>query len=328
MMGEPQESSDPLDAHIQGLRDEFKSNRQRVRNEQLRSTLRIALVDCGNFARRLVPERGSLHIECEHWPKNQRTRQECRGYERSSDPRWPKWNLVLCKRWILSWMNIAHLLRELELAGFVQRLTPPPDPIHAPMHELFVRLLPHDLGKPEVHLIAKDIALHRARVANAARELEQVRYRLGYYFDQWLWPLVEAQLKLQCGSDSRLPQPATDNAPVSDQGAASEHADPDGSKNPLWPHNLDPEGRNSLSPDPWLSATDIARARGIKYETFRKHLERWRRNADSGWREATDRKPREPKYLYQMKAVDHLIQKSIASGQPSSERPANRNSTA
>jgi hypothetical protein len=186
------ESPERLEAYLQGLKRDCGSKRQRASNEQLRDSLKEALIDCGKFAR-IIPISNPLLLKCRHWPKDLETRRECRGLQSPVNPRWPNWNRVLCEHWIRSWMDIARLLRELGLADLVANQAPP-DPIQALTHELFVRLLPPDVGKPEVDLIATEIARHRAKLARVDPDLQDLRYRLGYYFDEWLWPLVEAQL--------------------------------------------------------------------------------------------------------------------------------------
>jgi hypothetical protein len=70
-----------------------------------------------------------------------------------------------------------------------------------------------------------------------------------------------------------------------------------------------------------LSAGDLASRFGVDPEAVRKRLDRWRKGTHDGWSEVTDRKPREPKYLFRFSAVSAIL-KEMASGETSSERPA------
>lgn len=57
-----------------------------------------------------------------------------------------------------------------------------------------------------------------------------------------------------------------------------------------------------------LSASDLARMNDVDPERLRKALERWRlKHFDGGWHEVTDRRPREPQYLYDPEAVANVI---------------------
>ncbi|NQT19368.1 MAG: hypothetical protein HQ592_06660 [Planctomycetes bacterium] len=80
----------------------------------------------------------------------------------------------------------------------------------------------------------------------------------------------------------------------------------------------EPDGQSFLSP------RDMARVFGLRYESLRKKLERFRRNNLEGWNEVTDPRPREARYVYQVAAVRSIIDAMKASGQTSSERPAKK----
>ncbi len=82
-------------------------------------------------------------------------------------------------------------------------------------------------------------------------------------------------------------------------------------------------GQRVLAPDAFLALGDIALAEGVPLAALRKRVARWQRKSEEGWREVTDRKPRESKYLYQVGAIRHLIRPRIASRETSSDRPAN-----
>jgi len=71
-----------------------------------------------------------------------------------------------------------------------------------------------------------------------------------------------------------------------------------------------------------LSSPDLADRYNVNPEALRKRLERWMPTHQEDWKEITDRRPREPKYLYRVFAVLPIIKELQASGQPSGERPA------
>lgn len=70
-----------------------------------------------------------------------------------------------------------------------------------------------------------------------------------------------------------------------------------------------------------LSAADLARSLNVDGETLRKRLERFRDKSDVGWIENTERKSREPQYLYVVKHIRHILESMDASGETSDERP-------
>ncbi|MFZ1007220.1 MAG: hypothetical protein WAN65_10310 [Candidatus Sulfotelmatobacter sp.] len=66
-----------------------------------------------------------------------------------------------------------------------------------------------------------------------------------------------------------------------------------------------------LADDAWLSPSDIAkRFQSRTVDTVSKRLERWRSKNSEGWREVTDRKPREAQYLYRWGDVKDLFEPS------------------
>lgn len=69
-----------------------------------------------------------------------------------------------------------------------------------------------------------------------------------------------------------------------------------------------------IPPDAYLSSSDLAKQYGVDAEALRKRLDRWRKTNESGWREVTDRRPREPKFLYQVAAVLAVIRELQSSG--------------
>lgn len=77
---------------------------------------------------------------------------------------------------------------------------------------------------------------------------------------------------------------------------------------------------SKITDDARLSPADIARHfPGLTIGAVSKKLERWRSSNDDGWNEVTDRKPRQPQYLYRWGNVKHLFSPS---SQTSGERRA------
>lgn len=60
-----------------------------------------------------------------------------------------------------------------------------------------------------------------------------------------------------------------------------------------------------------LSCAELARRNGIETERLRKPLERWRKKNfdDPGWQEIADRRPNSPRYLYDPRAVEGVVQR-------------------
>jgi len=58
-----------------------------------------------------------------------------------------------------------------------------------------------------------------------------------------------------------------------------------------------------------LSSRELANHYGLGPERVRKALERYRKEHDEAWVEVTDRRPREPQYLYDPKAVAQLLER-------------------
>jgi len=74
----------------------------------------------------------------------------------------------------------------------------------------------------------------------------------------------------------------------------------------------------ALDEKAWYTHERLAVHFNVNKEALRKRLDRYRSTHFDGWKENTDRRPREPKYLYQLGAVKHIIENMLAS----SERPA------
>jgi len=83
--------------------------------------------------------------------------------------------------------------------------------------------------------------------------------------------------------------------------------------------DAEPSRIKSLDDNAWYTHDQLADAFGVPKDALRKRLDRYRQsNLWGGWKEQTERRPREPKYLYRLKAVRGIIENLRAS----SERPA------
>jgi len=69
----------------------------------------------------------------------------------------------------------------------------------------------------------------------------------------------------------------------------------------------------------WYTHDHLAEAFDVGKDALRKRLDRYRKSNLDGWKENEDRRPREPKYLYQLKRVRSIIEDLRRT---SSERPA------
>jgi transposase-like protein len=76
----------------------------------------------------------------------------------------------------------------------------------------------------------------------------------------------------------------------------------------------------ALDEHAWYRYDRLAQAFGVSKGALRKRLDRFREKNLNGWKENEDRRPREPRYFYQLKYVRPVLQDLRAS----SERPAKR----
>lgn len=75
----------------------------------------------------------------------------------------------------------------------------------------------------------------------------------------------------------------------------------------------------TLDDNAWYTHDRLAEVFSVGKDALRKRLDRYRQSdLGDGWKEQTERRPREPKYLYRLKAVRAIIEELRAS----SERPA------
>mgnify|MGYP005840394225 FL=1 len=76
----------------------------------------------------------------------------------------------------------------------------------------------------------------------------------------------------------------------------------------------------TLDDNAWYTHDHLAEVFGVGKDALRKRLDRYRQSdLGDGWKEQTERRPREPKYLYKLKAVRGIIEELVRA---SSERPA------
>lgn len=68
----------------------------------------------------------------------------------------------------------------------------------------------------------------------------------------------------------------------------------------------------------WYTHDRLAEIFNVGKDALRKRLDRYRSRNMNGWKENEDRRPREPRYLYQLRAVRPIIEEFRAS----SQRPA------
>ncbi len=96
---------------------------------------------------------------------------------------------------------------------------------------------------------------------------------------------------------------------------------------------LEPAGQTttaSVSPSPprgdenlCLSPADLANRYKVPRGALESRLKRWRKCHGDGWKQVTDPKPREPRYLYCVSAVWSVIQNlARATGETTGEGPA------
>jgi len=76
--------------------------------------------------------------------------------------------------------------------------------------------------------------------------------------------------------------------------------------------------QRGLDEQAWYTYDRLAEIFNVGKDALRKRLARYREHNLNGWKENEDRRPREPKHLYRLKDVRHIIEELGAS----SERPA------
>jgi hypothetical protein len=164
--------------------------------------LDAALKECGYFARVLKPG-DEKYLGTKYWPPPTRSadsprpdwgaRAECRGSAPTTHIMWRVWNEELCKHWMPAWLEAARLIEKLELTKFVaeQALD---DEVLRITHRLFVRLLTSEQPSTVEGVVAKELAEERRSLLGPPQDPPDLRrFRLGEYFDIWLWPRVSGQ---------------------------------------------------------------------------------------------------------------------------------------
>lgn len=68
-----------------------------------------------------------------------------------------------------------------------------------------------------------------------------------------------------------------------------------------------------LDEQAWYTHDRLSEIFGVPKESLRKRLDRYRKSNLDGWKENEDRRPREPKYLFQLKGVKRIIEELRAS---------------
>jgi len=92
----------------------------------------------------------------------------------------------------------------------------------------------------------------------------------------------------------------------------------DGSENPGLRESASDTSNITLDEQGWYTHVRLAEVFSVGGDALRKRLDRYRKHNFDGWEQNKDRRPREPRYLYQLQAVKTIVEELRASGQ----RPA------
>jgi hypothetical protein len=57
-----------------------------------------------------------------------------------------------------------------------------------------------------------------------------------------------------------------------------------------------------------MTHVELAEQFGLDPEALRKRLDRWRKHNGTGWEELKDVRHKQPRYVYEMRAVRHLLE--------------------
>ena len=158
--------------------------------------------------------------------------------------------------------------------------------------------------------------------------------------DDGLWRELLVELRDQVPELAVIIVPTSSPAPSSDSTGELAEERPEGAqfessagaKAAVFEPSCEPKPNPQPSYDhildsAMLSSRDLAIAFNIdivRVDALRKRLDRFRRGNDDGWTEATNRKPREPGFLYRVGNVRSLVMDFKASGETSSERPVKK----
>src|SRR5262249_50432736 len=92
-----------------------------------------------------------------------------------------------------------------------------------------------------------------------------------------------------------------------------------------WARNLQPGGGAApvvhqladrlagLSDAAWMNHVELAEAMGLEAEPLRCRLDRWRKGnpGSDGWREVTERRARQPKYMYRIGTIRPVLMNAL-----------------
>jgi hypothetical protein len=62
-----------------------------------------------------------------------------------------------------------------------------------------------------------------------------------------------------------------------------------------------------LPDDAMMNHVELAAAHNLDAEALRKRLDRWRKTNADGWQEISEPRSNEPRYLYRVGAIRHLL---------------------
>jgi hypothetical protein len=71
------------------------------------------------------------------------------------------------------------------------------------------------------------------------------------------------------------------------------------------------ESLSNLPDDAMMNHRDLAAVLKLDAEPLRKRLDRWRKRNGDGWQELTEATSKEPRYLYQVRAVREVLREAI-----------------
>jgi hypothetical protein len=129
-------------------------------------------------------------------------------------------------------LDAARLIDELALTNVVVEQAPD-DEIWRITHKLFVRILTSEQPSTEPSPVALELARERSNLLDPRQDPPDLRrFRLGEYFDIWLWPRL-----------------CNERGPVQSQSHASARQDP-------------------RVPEGWIFATDASTKYGVKRSTL------------------------------------------------------------
>lgn len=88
--------------------------------------------------------------------------------------------------------------------------------------------------------------------------------------------------------------------------------------------NNSTQASTATADDSFLSPRKLAEIFGVPADALRSRLNRWRRRNHTGWIEVEERGSREPRYLYRVGAIRHIIDALRETSEATSKRPAKK----